>query len=291
MPTVRLTGFFKDDDGHGWSETHDKDGGAAVTSLTTYLTAFHSLMQTFRRPMLGGDAFYIGCRASYRTADGTIAGDNIELDPPLRGPQTMGGVEVNMGAPNSAVKMRFRNDASTARSDVYIRGMWRQVVVAGVLDFLTSAQGVEWKARAEQYAAALVQNGYGWVGTNPATTSRGNVTTYTQTAQGTVTLTLAVTNGIAMPAAGTKLAIKFARINDSKSILNRTLVCRVNDPVTTVTTVEQIAVSDFETTGTYVATRTGHIPYAALSYYRLSGRKTGRPFGVAPGRLRAQTLH
>jgi len=291
MPVVSLSAFFKDDDGHGWQEEHDKDGGGGVIALTTYLAAFHALMQTTRRAMLAGDAYYLGCRASYRTADGTIAGDNIELDPPMRGVQTMGGVEVNMTAPNAAVKMRFRNDASTARSDVYIRGMWRQVIVAGVLDFLTSAQGVAWKANAEQYAGELIQKGYGWVGTNPATTSRGNVTNYVQTVNGTVTLTLAVTNGIAMPAAGTKLAIKFARINDSRSVLNRTLVVRVNDPVTTVTTVEQIAVSAFETSGTYVATRAGFIPYAALSYYRLSGRKTGRPFGVAPGRLRAQVLH
>lgn len=291
MPTVRLTAFFKDDDGHGWSETHDKDGGVAVTSLTPFLQAFNSLMETFRRPMLGGDAFYLGCRASYRTADGTIAGDNLLKDPPLRGSQTFGGTVVNMGAPETAIKMRFRNEASTARSDAYVRGAWRQVVVAGVLDFLTSAEGVEWKRRADLYAAALVQASYGWVGTNPALTSRGNVTNYVQDAGGTVTLTLGVTNGVALPAAGTKLQIKFARINESKSILNRTLVCKMNDPNTTCTTTKLVAVSDFETGGTYIATRTGFIPYAAMSYYRLARRKTGRPFDVGPGRLSALTLH
>lgn len=291
MPTVRLTAFFKDDDGHGWSETHDKDGGVAVTSLTPYLQAFDSLMQTFRRPMLGGDAFYLGCRASYRTADGTIAGDNLLKDPPLRGAQTFGGVAVNMGAPNSAVKMRFRNEASTARSDAYTRGQWRQVVVAGVLDFVTSAEGVEWKRRADLYAGALVQNGYGWVGVNPALTSRGTVTGYTQDALGTVTLNLTVTNGVALPAAGVKLAMKFARINESKSILNRTLIVKMNSPNVTATTIKQVSVSLFETAGTYIAPVTGFIPYAAMSYYRLASRKTGRPFDVGPGRLSALVLH
>lgn len=290
MPSVRLTAFFKDDDGHGWSETHDKDGGASVTSLTTFLTAFDNLMLQARRPLLGGDAFYIGCRASYKTADGTIAGDNLLKDPPVRGVQTFGGVDVNMDEASVAVKMRFRNDASTARSDAYIRGMWRQVILAGTLDF-GNAVGAEWKRRADIYAAALVSGGYGWVGTNPALTSRGNVTGYVQDPAGTVTLTLAVGNGVALPAAGTKLPIKFARINDSKSVLNRTLVCVVNVGGTTVTTREQVAVSDFQTSGTYVATRTGFIPYAALSYYRLTSRKTGRPFGVAPGRLPAKVLH
>jgi len=290
MPTIRLTGFFRDDDGNGWSETHDKDGGASITSLTTFLQNFDNLMKTFRRPLLGGDAFYIGCRASYKTASGAIAGDNISLDPPLRGPQTFGGTVVNMTAPNAAVKMRFRNDASTARSDAYIRGMWGQVIQAGVLDFV-SAVGAEWKRRADLYAASLVQGGYGWVGTNPALTSRGRVTGYAEDPEGTVTLNLTPTNGVALPVAGTQLTVKFSRINRSRSILNRSFVCIVQPGAAAVTTKELVATSAFETEGTYIATVTGFIPYAALSYYRLSSRNTGRPFGVAPGRLPAQTLH
>ena len=290
MPTVRLTAFFKDDDGHGWSEQHDKDGGAGTPDLTTLIANFHSLMQTFRRPLLGGDAFYLGCRASYRTATGAIAGDNLELDPPMRGVQTSGGFTVNMDAPVLAVKMRLRNSASTARSDVYLRGFWRQVINAGVLDFGVPPAS-EWKSRADLYAAALVSGGYGWLGVNPAFTSRGDVTGYAQQLDGTVTLNLVPTNGIVLPAAGTKLAVKFARINNSKSILNRTLICKVATGGAAVDTLKRVAVSDFETEGTYIATVTGFIPYAALSYYRLSKRKTGRPFGVGPGRLAAVTLH
>lgn len=290
MPTVRLTAFFKDDDGHGWQESHDKDGGSSVTSLTSFLTNFNNLMVTRRRPLLGGDAFYLGCRASYRTADGTIAGDNIELDPPMRGVQTVGGEIVNMTAPEAAVKMRFRNDASTARSDAYIRGEWKQVIDAGVLDLL-SPLGAEWKQRADQYAAALIQGNYGWVGVNPAATPRGKVTGYTSNVDGTVTLNLTSTNGVAIPAAGTKVSIKLARINASKSILNRLLVANVDAGAAAVTTIERIAVSPFMTDGTFIIYNKGFIPYAALSYYRLSRRKTGRPFGVGPGRLAASTLH
>jgi hypothetical protein len=289
MPVIRLTAFFKDDDGHGWSETHDKDGGGSVTSLTTFLLAFDTLMKSFRRPLLAGDSFYLGCRASYKTADGSTAGDNIELDPPMRGPQTFSGIDLNMTAPEAAVKGRFRNDASTARSDVYMRGFPGTVIVAGVLDF-NGLVGAEWKRRADLYAGALVANGYGWVGTTPASTSRGKVTGYAANANGTVTLNITPTNGIAVPVAGTKLAIKFARINRSKSILNRSLVCIVDVGAAAVTTTELIAVAEFETAGTYVATIKGFIPYAALSYYKLAKRKTGRPFGVAPGRLPVQTL-
>jgi len=281
---------MKDDDGHGWSETHDIDGGSTVTSLTTRLQAFNNLMITNRRPLLAGDAFYIGCRASYKTANGSIAGDNIELDPPMRGPLTFSGNDLGMGAPEAAVKMRLRNDAATARSDVYLRGMWSQVISFGVLDF-TGLVGAEWKRRVDAYGAALIAGGYGWVGTNPTVTSRGNVTGYTQNVDGTVTLNCTPTNAIPLPVAGTKLTMRFARLNHSKSILNRSFVCIVQVGGTAVSTIERVAVSDFETDGTYIATVTGFIPYAAVSYFRLTHRKTGRPFGVEPGRRPAQTLH
>lgn len=290
MPVIRFTAFMKDDDGHGWSETHDLDGGATITSLSARIQSFNNLMISFRRPLLAGDAFYIGCRASYKTADGTIAGDNIQLDPPMRGPQTFSGEVLETDAPEVAVKMRLRNEAATARSDVYIRGMWDQIVQAGVVNF-GGAAGAEWKRRGDAYAAALIGGAYGWQGTNPALTSRGKVTGYVQNVDGTVTLNVTTTNGNPLPVAGTKTAIKFARINRSKSVLNRSIVVTVEAGLASVTTVQRIAVSDFETDGTYVATVIGFIPYAALSYYRLTHRKTGRPFGVAPGRLPVKTLH
>lgn len=290
MAVVTLSGFFKDDDGHGWMESHDKDGGGGVISLTAYLAAFHLLMQGQRRLLLGGDAFYLGCRASYPTATGAIASDNILMDPPMRGVQTFNQNIVNMGPPSAAIKMRFRNQASTAKSDAYIRGQWRQTVDAGVLDFV-SPIGAEWKGRADAYAAALIANGYGWEGVNPALTSRGDVTGYAANADGTITLNVTPTNGVAMPVAGTRVAMKFARINGSKSILNRALTCVVAPGAAAVTTTIPISASDFETDGTYIATITGMNLYAALTYYRLSGRKTGRPFGVGPGRLSAATLH
>lgn len=289
MPTIRLTAFFRDDDGNGWSETHDKDGGSSITSLTTYLANFDSLMKVFRVPLLCGDSYYIGCRASYRTADGTIAGDNLLNDPPIRGPQTVGGVSLEMGPPNSAVKMRLRNDASTARSDAYIRGQPSQLVLAGILNF-GGIVGTAYKTRFDNYAAQLIGLNYGWVGTSPASTSRGEVTNYTTPVDGgQVTFTVAVTNAVPLPAVGTRLSVKFARINDSKSVLNRALVCKVVSP-TSLITVQNVAVGAFESAGTYIATAKGFIPYAAVSYYKRASRKCGRPFGLQPGRAQVRAL-
>lgn len=289
MPSIRLTGFFKDDDGHGWSEQHDIDGGGGDPALTPFIAAFDALMQGARRNLLCSDSFYIGCRASYRSSSGKIAGDNIEQDPPIRGPQTFGGVAISMGPPNAAIKMRLRNAASTARSDAYLRGFPSACVVAGVLNF-GDPIGAEWKKRLDIYANQLMQLGYGWVGINPATTSRGVVTGYTRNVDGTVTFNCVPSNAIPLPAAGTRVSVSFAKLNSSRSVLNRTLVCKVDVGGASVTTIQVIAVGDFVSEGTYIAKQSTLIPYAAVSYYRLSSRKTGRPFGVAPGRLRGRAL-
>lgn len=286
MAIVALTAFMKDDDGHGWSETHNKDSGGVAPDLTALLTAFDNLMNARRVPLLCGDSFYIGCRASFKTAQNATAGDNIERDPPQRGPQSVGGVLITMTAPEAAIKMRLRNAASTAKSDVYLRGFPKQCIDAGVLDF-GSGIGSGWKTKADQYGADLVQGGYGWPGVNTATTSRGNVTNYVRQEDGTVLFTLVVRNGVPLPAVGTKLTAQFARINRSKSVLNRALVCTVTS-ATGLQCDENIACDAFENAGTYIASQISFIPYAAISYYRLAKRKTGRPFGVGPGRLPAK---
>jgi hypothetical protein len=84
--------------------------------------------------------------------------------------------------------------------------------------------------------------------------------------------------------------VKFAKINHSKSILNRTLVCTVTD-ATHVKTVNQIAFGSFDTPGIFTLKETGFIPYDHFSYYKAGSRKTGKVFGVGPGRSPAQTLH
>jgi hypothetical protein len=287
MALVRLTAFMKDDDGHGWQESHDKDSGGTPPDVTTLLTNFDNLMNARRVPLLCADSFYIGCRVTFKTAQNATAGDNLERDPPQRGPQTFGGVAITMTAPEAAIKMRLRNAGSTAKSDVYLRGFPKQCIDAGVLDF-GSAIGSAWKGKADQYANDLMQGGYGWVGINSALTSRGKVTGYSRQTNGTTIFNVTPTNGVALPAVGTKLNVKFAKLNRSKSVFNRVLVSHVLAGGASVQSDENIAADDFVNEGTYIAEQVTFIPYAAVSYYRLSKRKTGRPFGVGPGRLPAR---
>jgi len=289
MPTIRLTGFFRDDDGNGWQEQHDVDGGVSVTSLVPYITNFDNIMKSARRPLLAGDGYYIGCRASYRTVDRGIAAVNKLPDTPLRGTQTVGGVEIGMDKASTAVKVRMSNAANTANSDIYLRGIWDEVVAFGQLNF-GGAIGIKFKQLLDVYIAGLLQLGYGWAGINPATTPRGEVTGYTQNIDNTVTLNVTSTNGVALPAVNTKVQVEFAKINNSKSILNRTLVCTVIG-AGTVKTIKQVAVSEFQTNGTFIIPVRGFIPYAISTYNKLASRSTGRPFGLTPGRASAKTLH
>lgn len=288
MPTIRLTAFFRDDDAHGWSEQHDIDGGVSVTSLTTFVQNFDALMLSARRPLLAGDSYYIGCRASYRTPDGRIAAAPILRDPPLFGTKTYSGQEIWVNDSALAVKTRMQNAASTANSDIYIRGVWDDVAVAGVLNFGSGA-GAKWKQLLDTYVAQLIGGAYGWTGINPATTPRGVVTNYVTNPNGTITFTVSVSNGVAMPLAGTRIQANFANLNHSNSVLNRSLVVTVVN-ATTLTTVQQVAASAFESEGTFVLPMKGFIPYALAGYNKLSRRKTGRPFGAGRGRLSARPL-
>lgn len=262
-----------------------------MPNIATILANFDAVMSGPRRDLLGGDAFYIGCRASYRPAAGGIAGDNLLREPPMRGVQTFLGTTVNMPKASDAVKVRIRNGAATARTDIYVRGIWRQVIVAGVLDFTTTPEGGEWKRRCDIYVSQLIQLGYGWVGIDPTNTVRGRVTGYARNPTGTVTLNLTRTIGGAIPIAGTRVVCEFARINGSRSVMNSTYTCVVDTGSAAVTTTEVIALDTFETEGTFIMKATGLIPYSALSYYKLSGRKTGRPFGLERGRSRVRVLH
>jgi len=288
---VRLTGFFRDDDGHGWSEQHDVDGGATDPNLTPILDTFNTFMENFRRPLLAGDGYYLGCRASYRASSGKIAASPKYEDLPQVGTEVLGPVIIQMNTAEDAIKIRWQDATSTANSDIYLRGVWDEIFAAGQLNF-GGAVGSAFKTLLTAYENGLKSRGYGWLGINPTLTSRGDVNNYTQNVDGTVNFTVVPTGlaPVALPAAGTRITVKFSRINNSSSILNRSFVCVVVN-ATTLRTLKRVSVSDFETPGTYIAGVKSLILYDHVSYRKVSSRKTGRPINVGRGRLSAVTLH
>lgn len=293
MPVIICTGFFKDDDGNGWSERHCIDGGVSAPALSAFLTNFDDLMVSKRVPLLGLDTFYIGCRVAYRTQDRKIASAVLFKNPPMVGPKTFSGLDVNTMAPMETIKMRMQNAGRTNSADTYLRGSWHAGSIDGVLNF-GGVLGTQLKIRLDSYANELIAKNYGWQGIDTTKTSRGDVTDYVIGADGRITFTVAPTNGVALPtptppATQVTMDFRFARLNDGKSVLNRTLVCDILTP-TSIRTRSVVAARDFEGAGTYVAVVRGLIPYAILDYYKLARRATGRPFGLTPGRARARAL-
>lgn len=290
MPPVALTGFFQTDNGYGWSETHHSPGSAEPINLAPLLTQFRQIMIDQRRPLLGRDGFYIGCRASYRTSTGRIASAPILETPGKPGTQgVLVGAVVQptwTTSQEAAAKLRMGNAGQTAFSDIYLRGFWDVVESAGELDF-TSTLGANWKSLADAYVAALVQAGYGWLGIDPALTTRGNVTDYTIDVDQHITFTIAVTQGPVLPAVGTRIAVRIARLNNSKSVLNETHVVTVLSP-TTFRTVQPTAAGSFTGPGTFTYSVKSFLAYQAVQYWKLARRACGRPFGLSRGRSRVR---
>lgn len=287
---VHLTAFFRDDDGHGFTESHAVDGGSTDPDLTPIIALYSDFNKIYRAPLLAGDGFYIGCRASYRASDGKIAASPNFPNLVIQGTKMVGSVLIEMNECQDAVKIRFQNAASKANADIYLRGVWDDIIEAGQLNF-GGAVGAAFQTALTAYENRLVLNNYGWLGIDPTLTTRGNVTNYTVNVAGTVTFNLTRTLGPALPVAGTRVQVRFAKINGGKSILNRTFVCVVDVGGLTVTTLKQVAASDFATAGTFVSQVKSLILYHHVARRSPSSRKTGRPFGVGRGRQSAATLH
>jgi len=278
---IKCTAFFGSDEGWGWSESHHINANDPVGSLLPFLQAFDGLMVTFRRPLLGKDRYMVGARVAYRGSDGSIRSSALKYQP-----AKYPGNQREGCAPHLAAKVRFGELANAQFSDVYLRGFWDAVEQNEELDFTTAA-GAAWKALLDQYTTALVVGNYGWMGTKETTTRRGNVTGYTVDVDGFVTFTITIASGPALPATGTLLSFRAARLNNSNSALNRTHIVTVASP-TTVKTKLRTAALPFVSAGTYVITAVDFLKYTGVQYTVLARRKAGAPFFHTPGRLKAR---
>lgn len=290
MALYRHTAFFRDDDGHGWTETHDWDSASSSDlDLGARAETFNLLMRSRRVPLLAGDAFYLGCRVS-RYQPGAFAKVQsfpIFLDSPDPGTPNVSTVSTPMDASLLAVKVTFADATGTSRADVYLRGVWDQAIQAGQLNF-NGVAGAKFGELLKMYQDALIQSGYGWIGTS-ANTTRGVVNGYTINPDGTITFQTLRREGAPSPDVGVGVTATFARLNNSKSILNRAIRC-VGSAGVTLTSVQQLAAGPFESAGTYYIKIPAFFRYGQVSYRKLSSRKTGRPIGVGRGRLPARNV-
>jgi hypothetical protein len=281
MPNLKFTTIFGSDEGRGWSETHLLQVGVDPGDLLPYVQDWKNILDNLRRPLLGMDRYIQGFRVSFPTAAGAIASSAYRYQPLSYPGNTRPGC-----APSVAAEVRFGDATNTKFSNCFLRGFWRDVQKNEVLDFDTAA-GSQWKQLLDQWVGTITARGYGWQAQDPVSTSRGKMVSYTVDADNFVTFTVAPTNGVLLPAVGTKLSIRFARINNSNSVLNRTLIVQMSG-VNTCVTVVPIAAGGFVSAGTYVANVSSFAAYSGVQYVVLARKPEGRPIGQSPARLKAQ---
>lgn len=282
MPvTVTFTAYFGSDAGRGWSESHKKFYGDTPGDLLPLMNAFKSLMDGFRRPLLASDRYLKGLKVSYPSADRGIASSAYRYQPRSYPTNTKKGC-----APSLAAQARFGDVTNTQFSNSFLRGFWDNVEQNEELDF-TTADGAAWKALFDMYSLALVESGYGWDALDSVFTVRGEVVGYTVGVDRLVTFEVKRTAGGVMPAAGTLVSFRAARINNSSSVLNRTFQARVVD-ATHVVTLQPIAAGPFTSEGTFVIEYKTFARYTGVQYVVLARKSEGRPTNNSPARRKAR---
>jgi hypothetical protein len=285
VPTnVKCLAIFGSDEGRGWSEAHSLQFPGPPADLLPTLLAFKQLVDDKRRPLLGSDCRVEGLRVSFDTPDGNIASSAFKYSP-FAYPAN----KRDSASPSVSAKARMGEVTNQLFSDIHLRGFWDDVERNEQLDFTTAA-GQAWKLLFDQYAAALVQGGYGWEGIEELTTRRGNVVNYTLNPDKTISFNLELLHGPAITEpAGTLMRIRFAKINGSNSALNRDFAVKVVDE-TNVKTVRQVAALPFIEQGTFVIEAKSFNVYTGVQYVILGKRSMGRPIGRSPARRKALPL-
>lgn len=281
MYPIAHTAYFGSDTGRGWTETIFKYSATPYPDLSGMMLSYANLIINLRRPLLGSDRYVKGLKVSVPTPNGSV--QSI----PLRyAPYAYPAPPKNDGcSPTTRALCRMNDPTGTAFAPHSLGGFWDSVERNEQLNFST-AEGAAWKVLLDSYIANLVAGGWGWMALDDVNTIRGEVLTYSANADNTVTFTLEIPPAFALPAVGSTVRIRFARLNHSNSPLNTTFVCTVAS-TNTVKTIEQVAAGPFVTKGTYVIAAHTFAPYAGYMYAILQRKAEGRPTLQSPARRKA----
>jgi hypothetical protein len=277
---LKFVTIFGSNQGYGFTEVHYKQSDSDNPNLLTQLNNFRTNIALKRAQLLGEDVAMVGYRVSYPRQGSTASYGLREFVP---------GVEGKKGAAAQiSLAVNFNDSTYTKSKIVHLRGFW-DVIEYDESYHPESSEAAGWEDNLIAWKQALIDGGYGWPSKAPATSSKGDVTNYTSDASGHVTFTLA-NPSVPLPAVGTVIQVRFSRINDSESILNRQLMVRVAGPLTLVT-IKQIGAGPFESAGRYNYRATGFVGYANTGSISLGDRSMGRPLNRTPGRSKAQRLY
>lgn len=270
-PVIKYVTIFQSDNGYGWTEVHWKQAQSENPQLDVALNNFVNGVVIPRSLLLGADCSVVGVRVSYPKAIG-IASNSVRQEFP--GEPTQPSSE-----PDTAIGVTFKDASFTKSKITFLRGFWDIVEQSGSFH---PELGPGWGPRFIAWKQGLIDGGYGWLSKDAASSSRGDVTNYVIGEDGNVTFTVAPTVN-ALPAPLSVISVRFSRLNNSKSTLNRALIVEVVN-ATTLRTVEPIAAFDFTGKGKFNYRATSFIGYNQTSTLELAERSMGRPLNRSPGR-------
>jgi hypothetical protein len=235
----------------------------------------------YRRLLLGQDCQIVGLRASYPTANGIASKATAVYLPGNPGQQS--------ASQNDSLATVFYDSTSTRKKIVHLRGPWDLVVGNESYHPDNDLTGA-WSTYFASWVNQLIASGYGWLGKNPAISPYGVVLNYTQNINDTINFQLQVNPTTPLPAAGTIVSVRFSKINGSKSILNRTILCSVSD-ASTLTSISPIGVGPFTAKGKFSVSFTQFLGYNSLGSVTLGERRMGKVLGRYPGRARRRPVY
>lgn len=276
-PILKFVILFEEDSGYGYQEIHYLQAGSENPNLVTAMSNFVAGVVTARAGISGKGCNVVGARVSYKVT-GAIRSYAIR--------QFMPGYASQPGsAPALSLAMLAYNADGTRKKVIHVRGFWDAVESDAGYD---PALAPGWDTRLNAYKTALTEGLYGWPTKDSTTSSSGDVNGYIVNADGTITFTvLPLTN--ALPAVNTIWQVRFSRLNNGKSVLNRSLLVKVASP-TTLTTVQKVATAAFIAAGKYNLRITTFVRMISFGSISLGERRMGRPLNRYPGRAPARAL-
>lgn len=275
-PILKYLIIFNDNDGYGWTESHWKQASGDVPNLGTQLGAFVTQIVPRRAALLPKDCAVVGARVSYPRSNAIASLANREAQP---GPATWDSLPANVSL---ALQMQSAN--GTSKKIIHMRGL--PTVISHEGEYINDGA---WKAALDEYVLnGLIAGGLGWYTKDPVTSCKGDVTTYTVSADPRVTFTVAPKLG-ALPAIGSRIQVRFSGLNSGRSALNKTLLCSVVSP-TSLRTIDQVAAGPFIAEGKFNYRAVSFVGYAEQGSKSLGERRPGRPLNRLPGRSAARPL-
>lgn len=278
MPTnLKFLTIFSESAGYGFTEVHYRVVSSDNPDLRTQLNGFLDNIAAKRALFLGQDSAIVGVRVSYPRGGITAS---FGLKRFLPGEQTQTG-----SAPALSLAVAMKDSTFTRQKIIHVRSFWDIVEINGVYQPGLDPTG-QFALRLAQWKDSLITGEYGWLSKDPALSSAGPVTNYVVGPDNLVTFTLGAP-GMPLASIGTQQQVRFSRLNQSKSVLNKSILCMVLSQ-TSLLTVAPHAAGGITSTGRFNFRGTSFVGYWNLGSVSLGERRMGKPLDRSPGRRSVQ---